>query len=406
MHPFGAGHALVSAGHKPFRYHRPMNDTPRPLALALGGLVALAAAMGIGRFVYTPILPVMVEALDLTKAQAGFIASANFGGYLGGALLAATSLLPGSRRAWLLGALAVSALSTGAMALVSSMLAFVSLRFIGGVASAFVLVFSSALVLDRLSRAGRASLSAVHFAGVGAGVALSAVLVSGLLAAGSDWRLLWIASGAVSLIALAIVVRLVPDRAEPPSPVAVRAGLADRALIALVTAYGLFGFGYVITATFLVAIVRAAPEARALEPVVWLLVGVTAAPSVALWTAVGTRIGITRAFALACAIEALGVAASVLWHTTPGAVLAAVLLGGTFMGITALGLVGGRQLARGDPRHTLAMMTAAFGLGQIIGPAFAGVVYDATGSFLLPSLSAVGALFVAALAVEVFSRTR
>jgi len=117
--------------------------TPRhPISLAIGGLVALAAAMGIGRFVYTPILPLMVEALDFTRAQAGFIASANFAGYLAGALLAATTLITGSRRTWLLGGLAVSALTTGAMGFFSSMTAFVLLRFIGGAASAFVLVFS------------------------------------------------------------------------------------------------------------------------------------------------------------------------------------------------------------------------------------------------------------------------
>jgi predicted MFS family arabinose efflux permease len=77
-------------------------------------------------------------------------------------------------------------------------------------------------------------------------------------------------------------------------------------------------------------------------------------------------------------------------------VLAAALLGGTFVGITALGLVQARRLSQGDPRRTLAVMTAAFGFGQIIGPAFAGMVYDVTGSFLLPSLTAVSALLVAA----------
>lgn len=380
-----------------------MTEPPRLVSLALGGLVALAAAMGIGRFVYTPILPLMLEALDFTKGQAGLIASANFGGYLAGALLAATPLLPGSRRTWLLGALAMSASTTGAMAFVSTLAVFVPLRFIGGVASAFVLIFSSALVLDRLSLAGRPNLSALHFAGVGTGIALSALLVSSLVAFGLDWRSLWIASGIVSLLAVAVVAGLVPDRADRPTARAPIAGRADRTLTALVAAYGLFGFGYVITATFLVAIVRASEEARALEPTVWLVVGLTAAPSVGLWTWVGARVGIARAFALACGMEAVGIAASVLWLATPGVLLAAVLLGGTFMGITALGLVAARHLARGDPRRTLAMMTAAFGLGQIVGPAFAGVVYDATGSFLVPSLTAAGALFIAALFVIVIS---
>src|SRR5262245_28872217 len=119
----------------------------------------MGTAVGIGRFVYTPILPLMVEDLGISKGTAGLIASANFAGYLAGALAAALPGLPGSRRRWLIVALAVSALTTGAMAFPSANTAFLMLRFVGGVASAFGLVFSSALVLDRLGAAGRPGLA-------------------------------------------------------------------------------------------------------------------------------------------------------------------------------------------------------------------------------------------------------
>jgi predicted MFS family arabinose efflux permease len=348
----------------------------------------------------------MLEDLGMTKGTAGLLASANFAGYLTGALLAATPTMPGSRRGWLIMALSVSSLTTGAMAFVSSNMAFLALRFAGGVASAFVLVFASALVLDRLSAAGRPGLAAVHFAGVGAGIALSAELVSSLAAWGGGWRSLWLASGLTSVLAVGIVAGLIADRVEPATAMTSRPSRTNPPLVALVVAYGLFGFGYIITATFLVAIVRASDQVRSFEPLVWLAVGLTAAPSVALWASIGEKLGIARAFALACGIEAVGVAASVLWLAPPGILLAAALLGGTFMGITALGLVGARRLSEGDPRRTLAVMTAAFGLGQIVGPAFAGAVYDATGTFLVPSLAAVSALLVAALlAIVGFAQT-
>jgi predicted MFS family arabinose efflux permease len=276
-------------------------------------------------------------------------------------------------------------------------MAFLALRFAGGVASAFVLVFASALVLDSLSAAGRPNLSAVHFAGVGTGIVLSAALVSSLAAWGGGWRSLWLACGLTSMFTVGIVAGLIPDRVEPATAITSCPSRANPPLTALVVAYGLFGFGYIITATFLVAIVRASDQVRAFEPLIWLVVGLTAAPSVALWTSIGERIGIARAFALACGVEAVGVAASVLWLAPTGILLAAALLGGTFMGITALGLVGARRHSQGDPRRTLAVMTAAFGLGQIVGPTFAGAVYDATGSFLVPSLAAVSALLVGAL---------
>mgnify|MGYP003852283055 FL=1 len=358
--------------------------------------------MGIGRFVYTPILPFMVEGLGLSQAEAGVIASANFLGYLLGALAAAKASLPGGRRRWFLISLAISAATTAAMALAAWVPLFLVLRFASGVASAFVLVFASALVLDRLASAGRPGLSALYFAGVGIGIAGSAVLVAFLAAGGVDWRGLWLASGALALLALLAVLRLVPVEQEPPPAVRVPGKLRpDPRLVALIVAYGLFGFGYVITATFISTLVRLTPDLQWLEPYVWLTVGLAGIPSVAVWGWVARHQGNARAFALACLTQGVGVALSVLGDGAAAVLLAAALLGGTIMGITALGLVHARSLSRGDPRRSIALMTAAFGLGQMIGPGFAGFAYGIGQSFTLPTLVAAGALLLAfALTME------
>jgi len=378
-----------------------MTTPPRPISLAIGGLIALAISMGIGRFVYTPILPFMLENLDLSEGQAGLIASANYAGYLLGALFAATPNLPGSRRTWLFVGLLASALTTAATGLFTHMPGFYSVRFIAGFASAIVLVFASTLVLERLRSSGHRGFSALHFAGVGLGIALSAVLISSLAALDYDWRAQWIISGLISLIATALVVFLVPNQAEPehlPGK-----GKSNSATLALVIAYGLYGFGYVITATFLVVIVRTTPQVQALEPIIWFIVGLTAAISIVVWNWIGGKIGIIQAFSLACVVEALGVGASVLWVTPSGIILAASLLGGTFVAIAALGLVAARELTGGDPRSILAIMTAAFSLGQIIGPAYAGLLFDQTGSFLPSSLTASAALVISAVLCMVFT---
>jgi cyanate permease len=102
-----------------------------------------------------------------------------------------------------------------------------------------------------------------------------------------------------------------------------------------------------------------------------------------------------QAFAVASLVEAIGVAAGAVWVTPAGIVVSSVLVGGTFMGLTALGLVAARQSGSGDPRGRLALMTASFGAGQILGPLFAGFVHDHVGGFTLPLLAASLALLAA-----------
>lgn len=381
----------------PVRQHDPVGRVTGTGA-ALGGMLALAAGMGIGRFVYTPILPDMAAALGLTQSAAGAIASANFLGYLAGALLAAAPL-PGGRRAWFLGTLVASAATTAAMAVADSMPAFLLLRFVGGLASAFVLVLGSAVVLDQLAATRRTGWAALHFAGVGVGIAVSALLVDALHAVGADWRTLWTASGVASAVTLPFVVWLVRETAPAsaaPAPAMTRKP-PPRGLRLLALCHGLFGFGYVVTATFLVAVVRASPQSRALETIVWLVVGLAAAPSVAGWTGIAARIGTLRAYALACLIEAVGVAMGGLWPSPAGALAAAALLGGTFMGITALGFAAARIMAPHQQRRAFAVITAAFGLGQIAGPTVAGAMLDRTQSFAGASVLAAVAVLVAAV---------
>nr|WP_319382669.1 YbfB/YjiJ family MFS transporter [uncultured Roseibium sp.] len=385
-------------------------DARSHLLLAFGGLLSLAAAMGIGRFVYTPILPYMTDGLNLPASQAGLIASANFFGYLAGALAGAAKSLPGKPRHWFLGGLAASAVTSVAMALTTDLAAFLLIRFLSGIASAFVLVFSTTLILERLNAAGRSDLSALHFAGVGCGIAFSALLIAALARYAPDWRLLWIASGIATFAFLAAAVRLVPapsaqpaDRPQEELTQDAPKPLMTAGLIRLVGAYGLFGFGYVITATFVSVIARAEPALQSSEKLVWLIVGLSAAPSIYVWNKIAARTGARKAFALACVLESAGVALTVISQQPALFLLGALLLGGTFMGITALGLMEGRRQAEPHGqtavRRMLAILTASFGAGQVAGPWFAGQLHALTGSFNAASLAAAAALLVAAAMV-------
>ncbi len=375
------------------------------MQLAIGGLLALAIGLGISRFVFTPILPFMEAGLGLDKTQAGLIASANFLGYLVGALLAIRQSLPGSLRLWFLSALMVCALTTIGMGLADSIGVFLFLRFVGGIASAFVMIFGTTLILNRFAEQGRSSLSALYFAGVGVGISLSSLLIMFLIAIGTDWREMWIWTGSLSAAMLLPVFWLVPGDGKSVVIVEGPPKMSfSNPLKALILSYFLLGFGYIITATFISVLVRQIPGLQWMQTLVWLVVGLAGIPSVAIWSWVGRRIGNHNSYALASLCLAIGVAGSV-YAASAGAVLAsAVLLGGTFMGMSAVGLVHAREMLPGNARQILAIMTLAFGLGQTIGPVFAGYIYGIFGDFVVASLIASAGLGFAAL-LTAFGKT-
>ncbi len=373
-------------------------DQASPLTIALGGMIALAVAMGIGRFAYTPILPGMMDSLGLSASDAGLIASANYLGYLVGAVLASGNWGQGRERSTMAIGLLANAALAAAMSLTTDMAAFVVIRFLAGVASAFVMVFTSTIVFSRLAEARRSDLQALHFGGVGLGIALSSLVTGGVFLINAGWRSNWDLCAVLALAGFAATVALVrqvpiaagSSRVEPP--------LAwTQPLVRIAIAYGLFGAGYIVTATFLVAIVRSGDAGPLFESAVWLAAGLAGFPSIWLWGRSVRRIGLTATFAVGCIVEALGVTASVSLGGYVGPLLGAILLGGTFIAITAFGLQAGRLNAGASPRRALAIMTAAFGTGQIIGPVLAGYAADWTGSFFAPSIGAAVVLLLAAL---------
>jgi len=369
--------------------------SPSPLRLAFAGMAALAVAMGIGRFVYTPILPGMMEELHLTPADAGWIASANYLGYLVGALAAAGGWAHGRERLLMFSSLAASGVLAGLMGLNETIFAFLVIRFLAGVASAFVMVFMSSIVFSHFTAAGRGDLQALHFGGVGLGIAGSSALLAVLVTEHAGWSAGWLWSGAASLAGL-VLVALLLGSAGPANGIAGRepALPRDRSLAKMIIAYGLFGFGYVVTATFLIAIVRQGGGSRVFEASVWMVAGLAGFPSTWFWQKLAARIGLYAAYAVTCLIEVVGVTASVVVKGAVGPLIAGILLGGTFIAITALGIQAARQLAPQAPRRIFALMTAAFGLGQIVGPIAAGLLAQASGNYVLASAMAAVALLL------------
>ncbi|MGF9691905.1 YbfB/YjiJ family MFS transporter [Rhizobium sp. 0TCS1.26] len=368
----------------------------RPILVAAAGAVAMAAAMGFGRFFYTPVLPGMMIDLPLSAADAGLIAAGNFAGYLAGAMLAAYGWAAGRERPLAISALGLTSLLLAAMAFTSSLPLFIFIRFLAGLASAFAMIFTASIVLPYA--AGKPTVQSVFFAGVGTGIAVSslvALLINGFAGdAAHGWRWNWLAGALLVILATVIITLRLPKPRAGHRPAREPPIAWTRPLVLLTASYGLFGFGYVVTATFLVAIARLSAAGPLVEFFAWFVTGIAAAVSLFLWRPVARRIGVERVYLVCLLVEAIGVVASVLMPPVAGTLLGGLALGLTFITITAYGLQIGGRLAPQSPRRALAFMTVAFGCGQIVGPLVAGWATQWSGSFTLASIIAALVLMI------------
>ena len=361
-----------------------------PLIVLAGGVCALMAAMGVGRFAYTPILPLMQQALPFSDGAAGLLASVNYAGYLLGAM--ATIFLPagegqiGRLRLSLL----LSVLTTAGMGMTTDPIAWHVLRFLSGFSSAGVFVLASGAVLEVLVRYNRLTWSGWLYGGVGAGIALTGLAVPPMAQAWG-WRGTWLGLAVVAaLLSLGAWSWLregghsAPRSHPPPSPPQKGA----RLLPWLTAAYFCEGLGYVVTGTFLVALVQRMPELAGHSAASWVMVGLAAIPSCFLWAHLARRIGYPSALVLAHMLQAIGILLPLLHAGTAGVYGGALFFGATFMGIVTLSVGWGRSLLPNRTGRVIGILTTAFGAGQIIGPAAAGRLAEITDGFTLPLVAA------------------
>ena len=361
---------------------------PSFLSVCVAGLLALAIAMGIGRFAFTPMLPLMIRAGSLDIAAGGWLAAANYAGYLLGALT--TARLPLTPQRVGLVALAIIVVSTAAMGWSGSVAFWLLLRFAAGAASAWALVSTSVWCLAWLTRLDRPSGAGILYAGVGLGIALAGVYCWSAGAGGAAPDSLWGQLGILALVGLLIVAALMPrdPAAANPEPRATDGAIASGSVSwGLVLSYGILGFGYILPATFLPVLARAVIDDPSVFGAAWPVFGLAAAGSTLFAAALLGHISRRRVLAGSHVLMALGCLLPVIHLSSLTVLAAALLVGGTFMVATMAGMQEAKASTVGDPTRALGRMTAAFAIGQMAGPILS--------SALSGSAQGFGGLFVA-----------
>jgi MFS family permease len=373
----------------------PQGRRHNALVVAIVGFAALAVAMGIGRFAFTPILPMMQADHGVTVGQAGWLASANYIGYLVGSLFGMRARI--AARSALRSGLVLIAACTLAMGLDHHFVAWMVLRAIPGFASALVLIVASAWILPRLAEAARESLNGVVYAGVGAGIVVAGIACLVLQRAGASADVAWMVLGVIAAVVTVALWRVLGDDAASAQGATASPPARERiSQWRLVFCYGAFGLAYIIPATFLPVMAKQVVADPGLFAWAWPIFGVAAMTSTVLAARVATRFGNRSVWIAGNVIMAIGVLVPILLANLVGIVIAALLVGGTFMVITMAGISEARRVAGAGARPLIGAMTSAFATGQIVGPLLvAGLVHVPGGFSWSLGISAVPFLVAA-----------
>ncbi|RXT07983.1 YbfB/YjiJ family MFS transporter [Ammoniphilus sp. CFH 90114] len=371
-----------------------------PVFALIGGGFALIIAMGIGRFAYTPLLPLMQNDVEFSNAVAGYLASSNYAGYFLGAMLAGMTSRR-SRAVFLKLGIIFSILTTAFMGLYPSYWLWFIWRFLSGMASAFVFVLATGIVMDQLASRGKMNWSGIFYGGVGLGICYTGLIVP-LLQHSYGWKGAWMGLAATGVVLFLFVWFLLRDERTTSEPSMTQDSLVKLKLPSkkwlpwLIAAYGCEGLGYIVTGTFIVSFADRLPEFYGDATRVWIWVGVAAIPSCMLWSMLGGKIGWVRSLGLAMVLQSIGMVVPVYWSSPMGFTVGALLFGATFMGITTLATMLARQISPSNSSKVIGILTSFYALGQMIGPSAAGILSSVTQSYHEVLIGAAGVVAVGA----------
>ena len=352
-------------------------------AVVVAGAVALAVAMGIGRFAFTPLLPMMLHDGVIDLPSASWLASANYLGYLAGALLctfqpwiwARVPRLPPVDGPWMVRAgLGATGVLTLGMALPWPAV-WPLLRFAAGVASALVFIYTSGWVLSQMARLQASALGGVMYTGPGAGIIVSGLFASAMVQ--WHWHAVdaWLVFGVLALVLSALVWRSFGHGETPRPAAATRTGAALASephgafeVGILCVAYGIAGLGYIVTATFLPVIARAALPGSPSLDMFWPIFGF----GVFCGALIASRLRVSGDLRLLLAggyvVQAAGIAVGVWSPSLAGFAIGSLMLGLPFTAITFFAMQEVRRLRPAHAASFMGLATAMYGLGQIVGP--------------------------------------
>ena len=370
-------------------------------------LCASLVGIGLARFAYTPLIPVLIRAGWFTPAQADYLGAANFAGYLAGALAARwlARLIP--PRTLLRGMMVLASLAFFACMSPAWIIWFFAWRFLAGLAGGVLMILAAPSILPYVPAHRRGVATGAIFTGIGLGIAASGTLIPLLLHA--EVAGAWLGLGAISALLTALAWGGWPRASAPMPPAHGVPGRTGPALLAVIFAYGLNAVALVPHMVFLVDYVaRGLDRGMPAGAATWVAFGLGAIVGPTLCGAAADRIGFAAAQRFALVAQGAAVAMLLASSAVPVLLLSAAIAGAFTPGVSALML--GRVNVLTTPgsdaaRAGWSWATTAWAVGQTAGAWGFSALFAATADYAW--LFATGfLLLLLALAIDAAATRR
>jgi len=369
-------------------------------AILLAGILAIIVGVGVARFAFTSLLPSMLDDF-LTITDAGVLASSNFVGYLSGAIFSVFIKDINAKVRYFRIGMILSVLTTFVLATTTDATIWLVSRVIAGFGSAMVLIVGGALVMVKLNFKSKTKAMGIHFSGIGVAIVASELISQAILERGtfSDaWMALSIFALIISFYSIYILSfdKVLKQEAQKHK---LSKSIFSTYVILLILAYFAEGVGFVVQGTFLPDIINSLDGLEGYGGIAWLVVGIAGIPSSIIWMNLAHKYGSVNIIMVAMALQVIGILIPALSNNMLLNLLSGALYRSTFIGLVALFMNLGGQLAGKNPVVLMGSMTAAYGIGQVSAPLYSVALIEYFGNYnstlyVTASIVFIGILFL------------
>ena len=368
-------------------------------AIILAGILALIVGVGVARFVFTSLLPFMLEDY-LSVTFAGVLASINYAGYLGGSIFAVFIKDINAKVKYFRFGMFLCIATTLVLGITQNDTIWAISRIIAGFGAAMALVVGSAIVMTKLKMDNKTKAMGIHFSGIGFSVLVTDLIVRAVFIYEENWRTAWIVLTIFGIFAAIYSIYILSFDKQVNQNATIHKfdkSLFSPFVIILIIAYFTEGVGMVVQGTFLPDIINSLHGLEGYGNFTWTLVGLAGIPSCIIWMTLAHRYGSVNIIIIAMILQIIGILIPALSTNIYANLFSGVLFGGTFVGLVALFMNLGGKIAKSNPVILMGALTTAYGIGQVGAPLYCVKLIELFGNYHVALFVTAGIVFTGVL---------